>query len=87
MVTDWDHSCDVVVAGTGGGGMTATLVAKQAELDVLMVEKSAYYGDPTVKPNPCLAPLEKPPFYAVQMVAGDLGTKGGLVMDERARPA
>ncbi|MBV6395206.1 MAG: 3-oxosteroid 1-dehydrogenase [Anaerolineales bacterium] len=44
-----------------------------------------YYGDPTVKPNPCLAPIEKPPFYAVQMVAGDLGTKGGLVMDEHAR--
>ncbi len=44
-----------------------------------------YYGDPTVKPNPCLAPIEKPPFYAVQMVAGDLGTKGGLVIDEFAR--
>lgn len=44
-----------------------------------------YYGDPTVKPNPCLAPIEKPPFYAVQMVAGDLGTKGGLVIDEYAR--
>ncbi|MEZ4642658.1 MAG: FAD-binding protein [Chloroflexota bacterium] len=44
-----------------------------------------YYGDPTVKPNPCLAPIEKPPFYAVQMVPGDLGTKGGLVIDENAR--
>ena len=44
-----------------------------------------YYGDPTNKPNPCLAPIEKPPFYAVQMVAGDLGTKGGLVIDEFAR--
>lgn len=44
-----------------------------------------YYGDPMVKPNPCLTPIEKPPFYAVQMVAGDLGTKGGLVMDEHAR--
>lgn len=44
-----------------------------------------YYGDPTVKPNPCLAPIEKPPFYAVQMVPGDLGTKGGLVIDEHAR--
>ncbi|HRN69499.1 MAG TPA: FAD-binding protein, partial [Promineifilum sp.] len=40
---------------------------------------------PTVKPNPCLAPIEKPPFYAVEMVPGDLGTKGGLVMDEYAR--
>lgn len=44
-----------------------------------------YYGDPSYKPNPCLAPIEKPPFYAVQMVPGDLGTKGGLVTDQDAR--
>ncbi|MEU2254843.1 3-oxosteroid 1-dehydrogenase [Nocardia xishanensis] len=44
-----------------------------------------YYGDPTVTPNPCLAPIEKPPFYAVEMVPGDLGTKGGLVTDEHSR--
>ena len=44
-----------------------------------------YYGDPTVKPNPNLAPLQKPPFYAVKMWPGDLGTKGGLVTDEWAR--
>ncbi|MBB5918646.1 3-oxosteroid 1-dehydrogenase [Nocardia transvalensis] len=44
-----------------------------------------YYGDPTVRPNPCLAPLERGPFYAVEMVPGDLGTKGGLVTDEYAR--
>lgn len=44
-----------------------------------------YFGDPTVHPNPNLAPLEKAPFYAVQVVAGDLGTKGGLVTDEFAR--
>ncbi|QPC80534.1 FAD-binding protein [Phototrophicus methaneseepsis] len=44
-----------------------------------------YYGDPTVKPNPCLAPINKPPYYAVQMIPGDLGTKGGLVIDEYAR--
>jgi 3-oxosteroid 1-dehydrogenase len=50
--------------------------------------ESAYdrhYGDPTVKPNPCLAPLDKPPFYAVAFLPGDLGTKGGLVTDEHAR--
>ena len=50
--------------------------------------ESAYdrhYGDPTVKPNPCLAPLDKPPFYAVELFPGDLGTKGGLVTDEHAR--
>lgn len=44
-----------------------------------------YYGDPTVKPNPCLAPIEKAPFYAVDMIPGDLGTKGGLVMNENAQ--
>ncbi|MGQ4600110.1 3-oxosteroid 1-dehydrogenase [Nocardia sp. R6R-6] len=44
-----------------------------------------YYGDPTVKPNPCLAALGKGPFYAAEMVPGDLGTKGGLVTDTAAR--
>ena len=44
-----------------------------------------YYSDPRCRPNPCLAPLVKPPFYAVTIVPGDLGTKGGLRTDERAR--
>jgi len=41
-----------------------------------------YYGDPEVKPNHNLAPLENPPYYAVEMVPGDLGTKGGLLTNE-----
>jgi 3-oxosteroid 1-dehydrogenase len=44
-----------------------------------------YYGDPRVRPNPCLAALVKPPFYAAQIVPGDLGTKGGLRTDAQAR--
>ncbi|GIJ60671.1 3-oxosteroid 1-dehydrogenase [Virgisporangium aurantiacum] len=44
-----------------------------------------YYGDPRNRPNPCLGPLVKPPFHAIQMVPGDLGTKGGLRTDERSR--
>lgn len=44
-----------------------------------------YYGDPTVKPNPCLGPLEKGPFTAFKVVIGDLGTKGGVVTDADAR--
>ena len=44
-----------------------------------------YYGDPRCRPNPNLAPLAKAPFYAVKLVPGDLGTKGGLRTDERAR--
>jgi 3-oxosteroid 1-dehydrogenase len=44
-----------------------------------------YYGDPRCRPNPNLAPLDVPPFYAIKIVPGDLGTKGGLRTDERAR--
>jgi 3-oxosteroid 1-dehydrogenase len=44
-----------------------------------------YYSDPSVKPNPCLGPIEKAPFYAVRLDPGELGTKGGLVTDEAAR--
>jgi len=44
-----------------------------------------YYGDPRCRPNPNLAPLARPPFYAVKIVPGDLGTKGGLRINEHAR--
>jgi 3-oxosteroid 1-dehydrogenase len=44
-----------------------------------------YYSDPTVKPNPSLHAIDQSPYYAVKIVPGDLGTKGGLVTDERAR--
>ena len=43
-----------------------------------------YYGDPTL-PNPNLHPLGKPPYYAFQIILGDLGTSGGLRTDEFAR--
>jgi 3-oxosteroid 1-dehydrogenase len=48
-------------------------------------EFDRYYGDVNVKPNPCLAPIEKPPFYAIEAYPGELGTKGGLKADARAR--
>src|SRR5262249_21689054 len=44
-----------------------------------------YYGDPRCRPNPNLAPLALPPYYAIKIVPGDLGTKGGLRTDEHAR--
>lgn len=42
-------------------------------------------GDIRVRPNPCLGPIERAPFYAVPVYLGDLGTKGGLKCDENAR--
>ena len=44
-----------------------------------------YYSDPSVKPNPNLAPLDKAPFYAVSVAPGDLGTCGGVKADEFGR--
>jgi 3-oxosteroid 1-dehydrogenase len=43
------------------------------------------FGDPTNTPNPCLGPIDRAPFYAVPINLGDLGTKGGLKCDARAR--
>ncbi|MCP5183193.1 MAG: FAD-dependent oxidoreductase [Pseudomonadales bacterium] len=43
-----------------------------------------FSGDPSVGPNTCLAPLDKPPFYAMKLWPGDLGTKGGLLTNEHA---
>lgn len=44
-----------------------------------------YYSDPKVKPNSCMGPIEKPPFYAMRVYPGDIGTKGGLKTDADAR--
>jgi succinate dehydrogenase/fumarate reductase flavoprotein subunit len=44
-----------------------------------------YQGDAMHGPNPCVAPIENGPFYAIKMVVGDLGTYAGIVTDESAR--
>ena len=36
-------------------------------------------------PNPCLGLIDKPPYYAAQIVVSDLGTKGGLKTDDHSR--
>jgi 3-oxosteroid 1-dehydrogenase len=44
-----------------------------------------YYGDPTVKPNPCLGPIEQGPFQAIPLWPGDAGTAGGACINEHAQ--
>jgi 3-oxosteroid 1-dehydrogenase len=44
-----------------------------------------YRGDPTVTPHRNLRPLEGGPYYAVPLILGCLGTKGGPVTDEHGR--
>lgn len=44
-----------------------------------------YLGDPKHHPNPCVGPLATPPFYAIKLVPGDLGTFAGIRGDAHAR--
>jgi 3-oxosteroid 1-dehydrogenase len=42
-------------------------------------------GKEKAGPNPCLVPVDRAPFHAVQVVLGDLGTKGGARTDADGR--
>lgn len=44
-----------------------------------------YQGDALHKPNPCVAPVEHGPFYAIKLVVGDIGTFAGLVTNENSQ--
>ncbi|MBV8790364.1 MAG: FAD-binding protein [Mycobacterium sp.] len=43
----FDHVVDVLIVGSGGGGMTAALTARAAGLDALVIEKSSHFGGST----------------------------------------
>jgi succinate dehydrogenase/fumarate reductase flavoprotein subunit len=44
-----------------------------------------FLGDAAQSPNPCLGTLETPPFYALKIYPGDIGTFIGLKTDRYAR--
>jgi succinate dehydrogenase/fumarate reductase flavoprotein subunit len=44
-----------------------------------------FNGSPNQQPNPCVAPVQHGPFYAVRIVPGDIGTFLGLRTDPVAR--
>lgn len=44
-------------------------------------EHDRQYGDARVAPNPCLGPIDKAPFYGARIYPGDIGTKGGLLIN------
>lgn len=43
----FDHVVDVLIVGSGAGGMTAALTAHAAGLDALVVEKASHFGGST----------------------------------------
>jgi 3-oxosteroid 1-dehydrogenase len=48
-------------------------------------EYDKWLGDPFHGPNPALARIERGPFYAIDIIPGDVSTYGGALIDERAR--
>ncbi len=46
-MSSWDHITDFLVIGSGGGGMTAALVAHDKGLKALVIEKTAKFGGST----------------------------------------
>jgi 3-oxosteroid 1-dehydrogenase len=47
MTTQWDHSVDLLIAGSGGGGMAAALAALDSGIEPLVIEKQALVGGST----------------------------------------
>ena len=80
-------------AGIDPGGLRATVErfntgAARGEDPEFGKGSNVYHrfnGDPHHRPNPCLAPLQTPPYYALRVVPGDLGTFTGLATDTFAR--
>ncbi|AKO99432.1 Succinate dehydrogenase/fumarate reductase, flavoprotein subunit (plasmid) [Marinovum algicola DG 898] len=79
--------------GIDGAGLAETVArfntgARRGEDPAFQRGSSAYMrlqGDPAVTPNPCVAPIETPPFYAVKVEPGSFGTFAGLKTDGQAR--
>ncbi|MDT5370680.1 MAG: 3-oxosteroid 1-dehydrogenase [Mycobacterium sp.] len=47
MTQQFDHVVDVLVVGSGGGGMTAALAADASGLQTLVIEKGSHFGGST----------------------------------------
>lgn len=79
--------------GIDAGGLQQTFAAfngpaRRGEDPELQRGSDAYQrfnGAPGHTPNPCIAPLETPPFYAVRVVPAELGTFAGIATNGDAQ--
>lgn len=65
----WNRSCAAGCDAEFGRGVSAY---------------GRFMGDPA-GPHPNLGPLDQPPYYAVRVLSGTIGTKGGPVTDAAGR--
>jgi succinate dehydrogenase/fumarate reductase flavoprotein subunit len=81
------------VCGIDSAGLTATVerfnVSARDGIDAEFHRGEGaherYQGDTTHKPNASVGPVDKPPYYAVEIYPGDVGTSGGMLCDEFSR--
>ncbi len=92
MADGFDHVVDVLIVGSGGGGMAAALTAEAAGLDALVVEKSPCFGGSTALSGGGIwvpgAPAQRREGYSPapeEVVTYLLKITGGLVSEERIR--
>ena len=48
-------------------------------------EYDKWLGDPFHRPNPSMGRIDRAPYYAVDMIPGDVSTYGGVLIDTKAR--
>jgi 3-oxosteroid 1-dehydrogenase len=95
---DWVHVADTVEELAAAAGIDAEALTAQVERFNRFAAKGVdedfhrgesrhdrHYGDAMHSPNPCLGALEQAPFYAIPVIVGTLGTRGGLRTDPRGR--
>ena len=85
---DLAKMCDIDAAGLSETVERFNTFAEQGIDPDYGRGESAYnrsLGDPNHKVHPCLGPIDEAPYYAVQVVPGDIGTCGGLLTNEHAQ--
>lgn len=81
------------VCGINKNGLTETIkrfntmakVGQDSDFGRGSKAYNRYQGDALHTPNPCVAPIERGPFYAIQIRPGDIGTYAGLPVDKHSR--
>lgn len=93
-IPEWMHRSETLAGlgaqiGVDPRGLAATVrrfnadarLGADTEFGRGSTDQDRHLGDPRAEPNPCLAPLETAPFFAVRIRPGALGTAGGLQTD------
>ena len=80
-------------AGISAQGLSATIaryneparLGQDPEFDKGSTPYNRFQGDAEHLPNPCIAPIENGPFYAIRLYIGDIGTFAGLKTNEHSQ--